>query len=151
MFLHLSVSHSVHGWRGGLCMMSLPVWLPCPMFLLGEGLWSMFLQGVSVQRGLPDRDPWTETPLDRDPLARDPIPVEKSPCALKSGRCASYWNAFLFSMRTVLLALSQSFRSVDIDVWLKRALWVSHKYTGFHLLRVQLQRASGFYEQISSL
>ena len=141
MFLHLSVSHSVHGWRGGLCMMSLPVWLPGPMFL----------QGVSVQRGLPDRDPWTETPLDRDPLDRDPIPVERSPCTLKSGRCASYWNAFLFSMRTVLLALSQSFRSVDIDVWFKRALWVSHKYTGFHLLRVQLQRASGFYEQISSL
>ena len=93
----------------------------------------------------------TETPLDRDPLDRNPIPVERSPCTLKSGRCASYWNAFLFSMRTVLLALSQSFRSVDIDVWFKRALWVSHKYTGFHLLRVQLQRASGFYEQISSL
>ena len=33
MFLHLFVSHSVHG--GGLCMMSLPVWLPGPMFLLG--------------------------------------------------------------------------------------------------------------------
>ena len=116
-------------------MMSLPVWLPGPLFLLGEGLWSMFLQGVSVQRGLPDRDPWTETPLDRE----------------QGGRCASYWNAFLFSMRTVLLALSQSFRSVDIDVWFKLALWLSHKYTGFHLLRVQLQRASGFYEQISSL
>ena len=32
MFLHLSVSHSVHRERG-LCMMSLPVWLPGSMFL----------------------------------------------------------------------------------------------------------------------
>ena len=55
MFLHLSVSHSVHG---GLCMMSLPVWLPGPMFLLG-GLcpWShvpslgVSVQGASVQGG----------------------------------------------------------------------------------------------------
>ena len=45
------VCHSVHG---GLCMMSLPVWLPGPMFLLG-GLcpWSHVpLMGVSVQEGL---------------------------------------------------------------------------------------------------
>ena len=57
MFLHPSVSHSVH--RGGLCMMSLlSGWLvPCsfqgvsvsgPMFLLGVCLWSHVPCGVSV-------------------------------------------------------------------------------------------------------
>ena len=89
--------HSVHG-GGGLCMMSLPVWLPGPMFFL-EGLslvpctfWgSLSLVPYSFQRGslvpcsfwgslstsyLPDRDPfgqrpfWTETLLDRDPHVR---------------------------------------------------------------------------------
>ena len=72
MLLHLSVSHSVHG-GGGLCMMSLPVWLPGPMFLPG-GL---------CPGGLPNRDS-----LDRDPTP---------PCTVKSGRYASYWNEFLFS------------------------------------------------------
>ena len=37
MFLEASVSHSVH--VRGLCMMSFPVWLPGPMFVL---------EGVSV-------------------------------------------------------------------------------------------------------
>ena len=33
--LHLSISHSVHRTgEGGLCMMSLPAWLPGPMFLV---------------------------------------------------------------------------------------------------------------------
>ena len=35
MFLHVSVNHSERG--GGLCMMSLPVWLPGPMFLWEGG------------------------------------------------------------------------------------------------------------------
>ena len=45
MFLHLSVSHSV---QRGLCMMSFPVWLPGPMFLLGG---SMSLVPCSFQEG----------------------------------------------------------------------------------------------------
>ena len=54
--------------RGDLCMMSLPVWLPGPMFLLGVSVSrSMFLLGGLCLGGLPDRDspgqrpPWTET------------------------------------------------------------------------------------------
>ena len=39
-----------------------------------------------------------------------------------SGRYASYWNAFLFSMRTELLGSSQSCRSFDADVRCKRTL-----------------------------
>ena len=43
-------------------MMSLPVWLSNPMFLLG-GLWSHVpSRGVSVS-GLPDRPPPDRTPL----------------------------------------------------------------------------------------
>ena len=45
--------------RGGLCMMSLPVWLSVPMFLLGGSLtrvpcsfWGVSVQGVSVQEGV---------------------------------------------------------------------------------------------------
>ena len=41
------VCHSVHGGGGGLYMMSLPVWLPGPMFIQG-GV-------VSVQAGSPSR------------------------------------------------------------------------------------------------
>ena len=60
--------------------------------------------------GLPDRDPHqTEDLLDRNPLDRDPpgqrhppwtktppSPDRDPPCMVKSGRYASYWNAFLF-------------------------------------------------------
>ena len=37
VFSEVCVSHSVHG-EGGLCMMSLPAWLPDPMFLPVHGL-----------------------------------------------------------------------------------------------------------------
>ena len=49
MFLHLSVSHSVNGGRG-LCMMSLHVLLPGPIFLLEvESVFgSMFFPGGSL-------------------------------------------------------------------------------------------------------
>ena len=42
--------------------------------------------------------PWIETPLDRDtPLDKDtPFPRQRPPRMVKSGRYASYWNAFLF-------------------------------------------------------
>ena len=40
------VCHSVHGGEGGLCMMSLPVWLPGPMFLPGVSVSGpMFFRG----------------------------------------------------------------------------------------------------------
>ena len=66
---------------GGLCMMSLPVWLPGPM-VPSRGIsvpGPMFLSGVSVNslsRGVS--------------VGRHPPPNQKS------GRYASYWNAFLF-------------------------------------------------------
>ena len=50
------VCHSVH--RGvGPCMMSLPVWLPAPLFLLGGGIFvpgPMFLPGRSLSRRVLD-------------------------------------------------------------------------------------------------
>ena len=60
-----------------VCMMSLPVWLPGPVFLSGGG--------VSVR----------ETPPDTD-----------SHCTVKSGRYASYWNAFLLTFILNLKVLS---------------------------------------------
>ena len=70
-----SVCHSIH-WRGGLCMMSLSIWLSGPMFLLG-GLCpggSLFWERGSLSRGDPHQNQ-------------------------KSRRYASYLNAFLFSER----------------------------------------------------
>ena len=55
-------------------MMSLPVWLPGPMFLPGVCVQRVSVWGASVQSGL-----CRETPQNQ-----------------KSGRYASYWNAFLF-------------------------------------------------------
>ena len=37
-----------------------------------------------------------------------------------SGQYTSYWNAFLFSMRTLSLASLQSCGNVDLDAWCKR-------------------------------
>ena len=72
MFLHLSVSHSV---QGGLFMMSLPVWLPGPMFLQ-KGLcpWSKFLPGGLCPG----------------------VSVGRPPQNHKSRQYASFRNAFLF-------------------------------------------------------
>ena len=68
IFIHMSVSHSVH--RGVLCMMSLPVWLPGPMFLLWSHAPSRVLcAGGPLDREYPgqktpgQRAPWIETPL----------------------------------------------------------------------------------------
>ena len=64
---------------GRLCMMSLPVWLLGPMFLLwGLCLWS-HVTSRSVQRQTLDRD------LSPPRVGGD-------------GRYASYWNAFFLSM-----------------------------------------------------
>ena len=100
IFSQACVSHSVH--RGGLFMMSLPVCLPGPMFLLG-----VYVSGPIFLLGcLPDRDlhPWTETswtvtPLDGVLLDRDPrteTPWTVAPRMVKSGWYAPYWNAFWF-------------------------------------------------------
>ena len=50
MFSRVCVSHSVHG-GGDLCMMSLPVWLPGPMFFSGGLPGPMFLPGGSLSSG----------------------------------------------------------------------------------------------------
>ena len=77
-------------------MMSLPVWLPGPIFLPGGPmslvpcsvgglcLWSHVPSRVSLSGGVSlTQTPWTETPLIR---------------TVKSGQYASYWNAFLFGV-----------------------------------------------------
>ena len=67
---------------GGLCMMSLHVWLPGPMFLPGEGApcaWShvpWMGGGVSVQGGLCQGD----------------SSGQRLPHTVKGGWYASYWN-----------------------------------------------------------
>ena len=71
MFLHLSVSHSVHRWRH-LCMMSLPVWLPGPMFLPGD--LCLWFHGLSIRDPLGQRSPGQISPAQRPP------------CTVKSGR-----------------------------------------------------------------
>ena len=55
------------------------------------------------------------------PLSRVP-PRHAPPYDMRSmsGQYASYWNAFLFSMRTLSLASSQSCGNVDLDIWGKR-------------------------------
>ena len=81
MFLHLSVSHSVRVWGGGVSMMSLPVWLPDPMFFRGG------LCAWSHVYGLPIVDPllwWTSEPY------------------------VSYWNAVLLPFGTAYSVSSTS-------------------------------------------
>ena len=86
MFSHMSVILSMG--RAGLCMMSLPVWLPegslsggilCPEGSLSGGISvqeGFCLGGLCPGWGLCQGDP---------------------PCSVKSGQYASYWNAFLFN------------------------------------------------------
>ena len=97
MFLHMSVILSTWG-RGGLCMMSLPVWLPGAMFLLGVSVsGAMFLLGGLCLggRGLY---------LGEGSLSRGWVSVwgrglcpggSLLPHMVKSGRHTSYWNDFL--------------------------------------------------------
>ena len=77
------------GGGGGFCMMSLPVWLPGPMFLLGRGVsaWSHVLSGgLSVQGGLcPVGDSVGERSLSGrvcqvDPPDRPPYGEERTVC-----------------------------------------------------------------------
>ena len=70
--------------RGDLPMMSLPTWVPGPMFLLGKGVsaWSHVPSGESLSSGVSVR----ETP--------------KRDSTNSGGRYASYWNAFLLILCT---------------------------------------------------
>ena len=80
MFLLASVILSTGG--GGLCVMSLPVWLPGPMFLPGgvsvsgpmfllgiRCFWSHVPSGGSLSRGVS----LTKNPRQRPPPNRDPL------------------------------------------------------------------------------
>ena len=79
MFLHISVILSMGG--GGLCMISLPVWLSGPMFLLGESP-SLVPCSFYNDRDPLDRAPGKRPPLDRDP-PRDPLDSkEQAVCIL---------------------------------------------------------------------
>ena len=80
---------------GGVCMMSLPIWLPGPMFLL-EGLssWSHVRSSGGLCLGglcLGGLCPGGLCP--RGGLCRE-TPTRNQ----KSRRYASYWNAFLFTL-----------------------------------------------------
>ena len=85
MFLHLSVSHSVHmGSGGGLCMMSfrnscLAAWFHVPLgvCLVPCFFWRGLCPGGRVFPG-----------------------QRNLPCMVKSRRYASYWNVFLFGFFT---------------------------------------------------
>ena len=83
MFLHLSVSHSVNRGGRGLCMMSLHVWLPGPIFLLEVESLSLAPCSLQVDLCLWSHVPsWgvslIETPLNRDPLEKD-APGQRPP------------------------------------------------------------------------
>ena len=68
-------------------MMSLPFWLPGPIFLLGvvsvsdsKFLRGLYVQGVSLIRDPTGQRPhWSETPLDRDPTGQRPPLTETPP------------------------------------------------------------------------
>ena len=83
MFLHLSVSHSVHGGRGS-------VWL-WVRETLGHTPWTPTP---------PEHTPWTETPLSIEAGGAHPTGMHScslcSPYCWKNGRLALDWNAFLF-------------------------------------------------------
>ena len=91
--------------RGSFCMMSLPVWLPGPMLLLG-GIcaWSHVpSRGVSVQRvvsvqgGLcPGGSLSRGVSVQGVSLTETPPPR-----TLKNRQYASYWNAFLYFLLAV--------------------------------------------------
>ena len=98
LFLHLFVC------QGGLCMTSLPVWLPGPMFLLGSlCLWYHVPSGGLCQgdRGLcpgnfcPGVSLSIRISLGGGALSRGSV-SGRICCTVKSVQYTSYWNAFLF-------------------------------------------------------
>ena len=97
VFTH--ICHSVRGGGGGLIMMSLPVWLPGPMFLLG-GLYrcSCVPFGGLCPRGSLSRGSLSRgASLSRGVSVRETSRTETPFRTVKSGQYASYWNAFLFN------------------------------------------------------
>ena len=90
MFLHLSVSHSVHRGEG------ISVWchflsgclVPCSFW--GLCLWPHVPSGGSLSRGVS----LTETPLGRDPLGqRSPVPLMvKSGCTHPTGMHSCFFE-----------------------------------------------------------
>ena len=76
MFLHLSVSHSVHG---GISVRETSPGQRPPRQKRPH----------PRQRPPLDRDPPDRDPLDRNPLDRD------TPRTVTSEQCATYWNVFL--------------------------------------------------------
>ena len=120
MFLQVFVCPRGDGGRG-FCMMSLPVRLPgLPCSLWGSLylVWShVSSRWVSVQKGLCPRRhcPGVFCPRGHCPgggvsvqgegsLGGGGVSVQRvsTPCTVKSGWYASYWNAFLFRFVVVL-------------------------------------------------
>ena len=101
MFLHLSVSHSVHRGcvypstqRVGVCI---PVCNGERVLPLGPGVYTPPGQTPSGQTPC-----WADTPSGHThPLGRHP-PYTHPPDGPLSRQCASYWNAFLFDRLCVL-------------------------------------------------
>ena len=118
VFTHMC--HSVHGGRG-LCMLSLPVWLTGPMFLLGRE--SLSLVPCSFQGGLCPGCGGVSclgvsvggkgSVLGGGPCQGD-TPSRDTPYGNKQA-VHILQNAFLFSMTAVSPTSSQSYRSVDSD------------------------------------
>ena len=131
--------HSVHGGRG-LCMMSLPVWLTGPMFLLGRG--SLSLVPCSFQGGL---CPGCGGSLVWGPLSGGLVSLLGGLCPGNTlSRDTPYsnkqtvhilQNAFLFSMTAISLASLQSFHSVYSDSRCKWALTSAFLRMGVHCNR----------------
>ena len=87
MFLHTSVILST----GSLCMMSLPVWLPGPMFLLGVSVFGpMLILGVSVWDVTFQRTP-RRPPRNRDPtFGKEPALRNLLECAIVLCKFVAY-------------------------------------------------------------
>ena len=133
---HSRVSFCSQG--GGFCMMSLPVWLPGPMFLLG---WSLSLvpcsfQGVSVQGSLfrgclsgvsvlgvsVQGSPWGS--LSKGSLSG-------GLCQVKSRWYASYWNAFLYKSYYWIQF------NCTVQMWSMENRW-QVQYTNYNIIVIEL-------------
>ena len=120
--------------QGGGCMISLPVWLPGPMFLPGEsslshglsqggsglsngpsqGVWSIPWSTPGGGRPPSRETLWRETPILRNTLWRENTLVLTSSGSHQSGRYASYWNAFLFDTTISCFQLTHLFLNFHI-------------------------------------
>ena len=91
--------------EGGLCMMSFPIWLPGPMFLLERGSLCLVkcsfqrvsVQGVSVW-GISVREVFVQGDLCPG-VSLSGRPPDRDPHIVKTRWYASYWKAFLFFLK----------------------------------------------------